>query len=114
MRAIPHRRYAAYLGATTEWNKWEGITYDASRNRIYTAMSVVAYGMEVRPARLRPRAPPPLLLLLSCAAHGDERGSARQAGKLIPPGFNEHVAAPPDLPRLSAGQRRQGQAQHDV
>lgn len=32
-------RYAAMLGATTEWSKWEGITFDSKRRRLYTAMS---------------------------------------------------------------------------
>lgn len=40
------RRYAAYLGATVEFSKWEGITFDPKRGRIYTAMSVVRQGME--------------------------------------------------------------------
>lgn len=39
------RRYANYLGATTEFSKWEGITYDSKRNALYTAMSSVRYGM---------------------------------------------------------------------
>jgi hypothetical protein len=37
--ALETRRYAAYLGATTEWTKWEGITYDPKRRRLYTAMT---------------------------------------------------------------------------
>ncbi|MGC9350731.1 MAG: hypothetical protein ACP5D3_01965, partial [Sulfurovum sp.] len=40
------RRYAAMLGATTEFRKEEGITFDAANNRLYVAMSAVAYGME--------------------------------------------------------------------
>ncbi|KAI7839227.1 hypothetical protein COHA_007040 [Chlorella ohadii] len=40
------RRYAAYLGATTEFSKWEGITFDAKRGLLYTAMSDIRYGME--------------------------------------------------------------------
>jgi len=39
-------RYAAMLGATTEWRKWEGITYSSYDNRIYTSISEVRYGME--------------------------------------------------------------------
>ncbi len=35
----PRCRYAAMLGATTEWSKWEGITFDSKRRRLYTAMS---------------------------------------------------------------------------
>lgn len=40
------RRYAAMLGATTEFSKWEGITYDVNRKSIFTAMSEVRGGME--------------------------------------------------------------------
>ncbi|GAB4821502.1 hypothetical protein N2152v2_008548 [Parachlorella kessleri] len=40
------RRYAAYLGATTEFSKWEGITYSPSRNKLYTALTEIRYGME--------------------------------------------------------------------
>ncbi len=39
-------RYAALKGATTEFRKEEGITYDPDRNRLYVAMSAVARGME--------------------------------------------------------------------
>ncbi len=35
------RRYAALLGATVEFSKWEGITFDPTRNVLYTAMSDV-------------------------------------------------------------------------
>lgn len=40
------RRYAAYLGATTELNKEEGITYDPTRNKMYVSISSVERGME--------------------------------------------------------------------
>lgn len=40
------RRYAAMLGATTELNKEEGITFDAEHNRLFVAMSDVSKGME--------------------------------------------------------------------
>src|SRR5690606_14131063 len=40
------RRYAAMLGATTELNKEEGITFDATRGKLYLAMSSVERGME--------------------------------------------------------------------
>ncbi len=40
------RRYAALVGATTEFRKEEGITYDAANNKLYIAMSEVARGME--------------------------------------------------------------------
>jgi len=39
------RRYAAMLGATTELNKEEGITYDAASNRLFVVMSYVEKGM---------------------------------------------------------------------
>jgi len=37
---------AGYLGCTTEFRKWEGITYDSKNKKIYTALSAVQYGME--------------------------------------------------------------------
>ncbi len=37
---------AGYVGCTTEFRKWEGITYDAKHNKLYTAISAVQYGME--------------------------------------------------------------------
>jgi len=40
------RRFAAYMGATTEFRKFEGITYNEDNNKLYTAMSQVAKGME--------------------------------------------------------------------
>ncbi len=40
------RRYAAMKGATTEFRKEEGITYDPKARRLYVAMSEVAKGME--------------------------------------------------------------------
>ncbi len=40
------RRYAAILGATTEFRKEEGITFDAANMKLYVAMSEVAKGME--------------------------------------------------------------------
>lgn len=39
------RRYAALMGATTEFDKEEGITYDPDRMRLYIAMSEVTSGM---------------------------------------------------------------------
>ena len=32
-------RFAAIMGATTEFNKFEGVTFDASRNKLYIAIS---------------------------------------------------------------------------
>ena len=40
------RRYAAMLGATTEFRKEEGITFDEENGRLYVAMSQVSKGME--------------------------------------------------------------------
>jgi uncharacterized protein len=37
---------AAYLGATTEFAKWEGITLDTKRNQLFSAISEVREGME--------------------------------------------------------------------
>jgi secreted PhoX family phosphatase len=39
------RRYAAYLGATTEFNKMEGVTVNARDHKVYIAMSYVQKGM---------------------------------------------------------------------
>ena len=40
------RKYAAYKGATTEFRKEEGLTYDKDRNSLYVAMSQVKKSME--------------------------------------------------------------------
>lgn len=40
------RRFAAMMGATTEFNKEEGITFNARDNKLYVAMSKVSGGME--------------------------------------------------------------------
>ncbi|MET0029392.1 MAG: alkaline phosphatase PhoX [Candidatus Thiodiazotropha sp.] len=39
------RRYASYLGGTTEFRKMEGITHNPDDNKLYIAMSEVASGM---------------------------------------------------------------------
>jgi len=39
------RRYAALMGATTEWRKMEGVTYDPDRKELYIAMSEINQGM---------------------------------------------------------------------
>ncbi len=39
------RRYAGMLGCTTEFTKWEGITYSPARKQLYTAMATVGSGM---------------------------------------------------------------------
>lgn len=40
------RRYAAWLGATTEWNKMEGIAHNIADKKIYMAMSYIDKGMK--------------------------------------------------------------------
>jgi secreted PhoX family phosphatase len=42
---LDSRRYAAYKGATTEFNKMEGVAVDADRQRLYVAMSYIGRGM---------------------------------------------------------------------
>lgn len=39
------RRYAAYLGATTEFNKMEGVTVNTADKKVYLAMSYIKGGM---------------------------------------------------------------------
>lgn len=41
---LESRRYAAYLGATTEFRKMEGITYDPAGHRVYIAFSELNNG----------------------------------------------------------------------
>merc|ERR1711879_865650 len=43
---LESRRYAALKGATTEFRKMEGISYNPNDNILYLAMSAIAYGME--------------------------------------------------------------------
>lgn len=43
---LESRRYAALLGATTEFRKMEGITYNPNENILYLAMSAIGKGME--------------------------------------------------------------------
>ncbi len=40
------RRYAAYLGATTEFEKFEGVTVNAADKKVYIAMTRISAGME--------------------------------------------------------------------
>lgn len=42
---LESRRYAALKGATTEFRKEEGITYDPDRKRLYVGMSSLSHGM---------------------------------------------------------------------
>jgi hypothetical protein len=43
---LESRRYAAYLGATTEFRKLEGITYNAEGHRLYVSFSELNNGLE--------------------------------------------------------------------
>jgi len=43
------RRYAAYVGATTEFEKFEGVTFNGTDNKVYLAMTRLRDGMEDRP-----------------------------------------------------------------
>jgi secreted PhoX family phosphatase len=42
---LESRKYAAYLGATMEFRKGEGLTYDPKRNRLYFAISAIDKSM---------------------------------------------------------------------
>jgi secreted PhoX family phosphatase len=42
---LESRRYAAWLGATTEFNKMEGVTVDPENRKVYIAMSRIEEGM---------------------------------------------------------------------
>lgn len=42
---IETRRYIAYLGGTTEFNKYEGITVNAKDNKLYLAITAIDRGM---------------------------------------------------------------------
>ena len=42
---LESRRYAAIKGATTEFRKEEGITFDRDHNRLYVSMSSIDHGM---------------------------------------------------------------------
>lgn len=43
------RRYAAYVGATTEFEKFEGVTVNAADRKVYLAMTRMRDGMEDKP-----------------------------------------------------------------
>ncbi len=43
---LESRRYAALNGATTEFRKMEGITYNPNKNSVYVVMSSIGKGME--------------------------------------------------------------------
>jgi secreted PhoX family phosphatase len=42
---LESRKYAAYLGATTEFRKGEGLTYDPKHNRLYFSISAMTKSM---------------------------------------------------------------------
>ena len=46
---LESRRYAASLGATTEFNKMEGVTVDPQDRKVYIAMSRIEEGMLANP-----------------------------------------------------------------
>ncbi len=46
---LESRRYAAYLGATSEFNKMEGVTLNAKDKKVYVAISDQSGGMEANP-----------------------------------------------------------------
>ncbi|NUO52527.1 MAG: DUF839 domain-containing protein, partial [Polyangiaceae bacterium] len=48
---LESRRYAAYLGATTEFRKLEGITYNAEAHRLYISFSELNNGTKHNDAR---------------------------------------------------------------
>ena len=48
--ALEPRRLAAYLGATTEFNKMEGVTFNKSDKKLYMAMSYIKDGMLTDPS----------------------------------------------------------------
>ena len=43
-------RFAAYLGATTEFRKFEGVTFDPVRSQLYIAISEISKAMEKGPS----------------------------------------------------------------
>jgi uncharacterized protein len=47
---LESRRYAAYVGGTTEFRKTEGITYNVAAHRLYVAFSELNHGMINDPA----------------------------------------------------------------
>jgi len=46
---LDSRRYAAYLGATVEFNKMEGVAYNPRDGKVYIAMSYMKVGMMTEP-----------------------------------------------------------------
>lgn len=52
---LESRKYAAYKGATTEFIKEEGLTYNVDNNKLYMAMSTIEKSMEDNYKDLEPR-----------------------------------------------------------
>jgi len=52
---LESRKYAAYKGATTEFIKEEGLTYNVDNNKLYVAMSTIEKSMEDNYKGLEPR-----------------------------------------------------------
>ncbi|MCL7941678.1 DUF839 domain-containing protein [Halomonas sp. ATCH28] len=50
---LESRRYAAYLGATTDFNKMEGVTADPKKKNLYVAMSYNEKGMQAEPGAVQ-------------------------------------------------------------
>jgi hypothetical protein len=44
--ALEKRRYAGWLGCTTEFENWKGITYDDATGKMYVAISQIGAGMK--------------------------------------------------------------------
>jgi len=83
------RRYAAWLGATTEFTKMEGQTHSARDKKLYTAMSYIEGGMLDGKNESRPRddirlSGDPKDLICGAVYQSDLKGGAKDAdGKPI-------------------------------
>ncbi|MGD9788846.1 MAG: PhoX family phosphatase, partial [Sulfuricellaceae bacterium] len=78
------RRYAAYLGATTEFTKMEGQTHNAKEKKLYTAISYVEGGMVEGGNGERPRddirlAGDPKALACGAVYQSDLRGGVKDS-----------------------------------
>lgn len=76
------RRYAAYLGATTEFTKMEGQTHDPKGKKLYTALSYIEAGMVEGRNGERPRddirlAGDPRDLICGAVYQSDLRGGVK-------------------------------------
>ncbi len=78
------RRYAAYLGATTEFTKMEGQTHNAKGKKLYTAISYIEGGMVEGKNGERPRddirlAGDPKVLACGAVYQSDLRGGVKDS-----------------------------------